>query len=86
MSHPNAGVIEKFYQAFQRRDARDMITAYHRDIHFTDEVFTNLRGHQAGAMWRMRANWLRALRDVFAARRADRTPAPHVECLGAGDL
>lgn len=74
--HPNAAVIEKFYQAFQRRDARDMITAYHRDIHFSDEVFTDLRGNRAGAMWRMLCDRAADLkieyRDVVADDRSGR--------------
>ena len=53
MTHPNAETIQRFYEAFQTRDAGGMAACYHRDIHFTDEVFTNLRGPQAGAMWRM---------------------------------
>ena len=53
MVHPNAETIQRFYTDFQNRNANGMVAAYHRDIHFSDEVFTNLRGPQAGAMWRM---------------------------------
>lgn len=52
-NHPNADLIRGFYAAFQRREAQGMAAAYHRDIHFSDEVFTSLRGPEVGAMWRM---------------------------------
>ena len=53
MTHPHAALIARFYEAFQRRDAAAMAACYHRDVHFTDEVFPDLRGPQAGAMWAM---------------------------------
>ncbi len=53
MTHPHAALIARFYDAFQRRDAAAMAACYHRDVHFTDEVFPDLRGPQAGAMWAM---------------------------------
>ncbi len=49
----NTEVIEKFYQALQKRDAEGMVACYHPDITFSDAVFQNLKGPQAGAMWRM---------------------------------
>lgn len=51
--HPNAQLIERFYQAFQRRDAAAMVACYHRDVHFSDPVFPDLHGPRAGAMWTM---------------------------------
>jgi hypothetical protein len=53
MTHPHALLIARFYEAFQRRDATAMAACYHREIHFSDAVFPDLRGPQAGAMWAM---------------------------------
>ena len=53
MAHPNAELIERFYQAFQRLDGEAMAACYAADIHFSDPVFTDLRGAAAGDMWRM---------------------------------
>lgn len=53
MTHPHAALIERFYAAFQRRDAAAMAECYHAEIRFSDEVFPDLRGPQAGAMWAM---------------------------------
>lgn len=68
--HPNAQRIEKFYEAFGRRDAAAMIACYHPDVEFSDPVFGELRGARAGAMWQMlcaRAKDLRVeARDVGA--------------------
>lgn len=68
--HPNAQLITDFYAAFQRRDGAAMAACYHRDVHFSDPVFPDLRGERAGAMWRMlcrRATDLAvAARDVAA--------------------
>jgi ketosteroid isomerase-like protein len=53
MAHPNAQLIERFYQAFQRRDGEAMAACYSADVQFSDPVFTDLRGAEAGDMWRM---------------------------------
>lgn len=53
MQHPNAQLIEKFYTAFQKRDAETMASCYHADVQFSDPVFADLRGPRAGAMWKM---------------------------------
>ncbi len=53
MEHPNAALIRRFYQAFQRLDAESMAACYAEDVHFSDPVFTNLRGSEAADMWRM---------------------------------
>ena len=50
--HPNAELIERFYAAFARRDWAAMAACYHPQVHFSDEVF-DLRGADAGLMWRM---------------------------------
>ncbi len=51
--HPNAKLIETFYSSFQKLDHAGMIACYHENIQFSDPVFQDLRGEQAGAMWHM---------------------------------
>ncbi len=46
-------LIERFYTAFQKRDAAGMATCYHADVTFSDEAFRGLRGDRARGMWRM---------------------------------
>jgi ketosteroid isomerase-like protein len=53
MNHPNAELISRFYQAFQQLDADTMASCYTEDVRFSDPVFTDLRGVDAGDMWRM---------------------------------
>jgi ketosteroid isomerase-like protein len=53
MTHPNAALIERFYEAFQRRDADAMAACYAPDAAFSDPVFGELRGDEIGEMWRM---------------------------------
>ena len=53
MTHPNAALIERFYRAFQQKDAEAMVACYHPDVQFSDPVFTDLKGSRAGDMWRM---------------------------------
>ncbi|WP_405118819.1 nuclear transport factor 2 family protein [Pseudomonas leptonychotis] len=53
MSHASAELITRFYQAFQKLDAETMASCYADDVHFSDPVFTDLRGAAAGDMWRM---------------------------------
>ncbi len=47
------GLIEKFYTAFQNKDAETMISCYHDDIIFCDPAFGELKGDDARTMWRM---------------------------------
>lgn len=54
--HPNARLIQRFYQAFQQLDAETMASCYHPDIHFSDPAFPDLHGAEAGDMWRMLAS------------------------------
>lgn len=54
--HPNARLIQQFYQAFQQLDAETMASCYHPDIHFSDPAFPDLHGTEAGDMWRMLAS------------------------------
>jgi ketosteroid isomerase-like protein len=53
MPNANTALIERFYTAFQNRDAEAMSACYAPDIHFQDPAFGVLRGAEAGDMWRM---------------------------------
>lgn len=46
-------LIAHFYEGFQRLDWKQMQSCYHADIHFSDPVFPELHGDEAGKMWRM---------------------------------
>jgi uncharacterized protein len=49
----SASLIERFYDAFARRDGAAMAACYAPDVSFSDPVFPDLHGAEAGAMWRM---------------------------------
>ncbi|WP_255066994.1 nuclear transport factor 2 family protein [Lacihabitans sp. LS3-19] len=49
----NAELIENFYRAFQSKDYISMQNSYAPDATFSDEVFQNLNGVEAGKMWEM---------------------------------
>jgi ketosteroid isomerase-like protein len=53
LMHRNAELIRDFYTCLANRDARGMAACYHPGVTFSDEVFTDLEGAQANAMWRM---------------------------------
>ena len=53
MTASNEGVIERFYGAFGERDGEAMAACYHPEVRFSDPVFVDLRGDEAGDMWRM---------------------------------
>ena len=53
MSQTNHELIERFYTAFQQRDAEAMAACYADDVVFSDPVFGELRGDEARDMWRM---------------------------------
>ncbi len=69
--HPNAELITRFYSAFQQRDAAAMGRCYHRDVEFSDPVFTHLVGDQARGMWSMLCERGKDLRVEFSAVSAD---------------
>lgn len=46
-------IATKFYDAFVRKDAETMASLYAPDAAFSDEVFVDLTGLEAGGMWRM---------------------------------
>ena len=49
----NAGLIERFYSAFARRDGDAMAACYSPDARFSDPAFGELRGEEVTSMWRM---------------------------------
>jgi ketosteroid isomerase-like protein len=49
----NADTITRFYAAFARGDAEGMVACYADDVVFSDAAFGELRGRDAGDMWRM---------------------------------
>ncbi len=69
--HPNAQLIEKFYTAFQARDADGMCACYHPDIIFTDPAFGTLQGARATSMWHMLCERGKDLRVTFSGIEAD---------------
>ena len=72
--HPNALLIRRFYVALANRDATGMAACYHPAVQFSDEVFPDLRGTRAGAMWRMLCERGKDLKiDSHAIEADDRT-------------
>ncbi|MCB9749285.1 MAG: nuclear transport factor 2 family protein [Myxococcales bacterium] len=53
MMHAHAELITRFYDAFAAKDGEAMAACYHDDVRFSDPVFPELRGSDAGDMWRM---------------------------------
>jgi ketosteroid isomerase-like protein len=53
MSDRNGELVERFYAAFARLDGDAMAACYAPGARFSDPVFTDLRGEEPGAMWRM---------------------------------
>lgn len=78
--HPHAQLIERFYQAFQKRDGAAMARCYHPEVHFSDPAFPDLRGARAGAMWTMLCAKGKDLRLEYRDVQADdRTGSAHWE-------
>ena len=78
LSDANNAVITEFYQAFNRLDADAMSACYTEDVLFSDPVFGELRGRQAGDMWRMLTSRAKEFSVVFDNLRADeRTGGAH---------
>jgi ketosteroid isomerase-like protein len=69
--HRNAELIRDFYTCFASRDARGMAACYHPAVKFSDEVFTELEGAQANAMWRMLCERGKDLRIEFRGIKAN---------------
>ena len=70
-THPHVQLIERFYSALGRRDAAGMAACYHPEVHFSDEVFPDLRGPRAALMWRMLCERGKDLRVEFHDVTAD---------------
>lgn len=66
MINPVKGLIEKFYTAFQNKDAETMISCYHDEVVFNDPVFGELKGEDAKAMWQMLCRNAKDLRIEFS--------------------
>lgn len=49
----NEATIEKLYNGLDSHDGEAMASCYALDAHFSDPVFPELTGAQAGDMWRM---------------------------------
>ena len=68
--HPNADAIERFYRAFDARDAATMNAIYAPGARFSDPAFGELDGEQVRAMWTMLTGQAKDLsvvvRDVVA--------------------
>ena len=73
MPHTNAQVIERFYQAFQKRDGNAMAAWYAPDVTFSDPVFPLLEGPHAGAMWKMLCERAQDLDIQFSSVQANDT-------------
>jgi len=69
--HPNEALINQFYTSFQQHDGAAMGRCYHPDITFSDPVFTNLKGPEAPAMWRMLTLRGKDLKLTFSQVHAD---------------
>ena len=46
-------LVDAFYRALASRDGDAMAACYHEDIVFEDPAFGELKGKDAGDMWRM---------------------------------
>lgn len=69
----SSGVIERFYEAFARRDAFAMGACYDPDVLFSDPVFGELRGARARSMWEMLCELGKDLRIEASGIEADGT-------------
>jgi len=69
--HPNCALINRFYTAFQARDATTMGACYHDDASFTDPAFGTLAVGDARRMWAMLCARAGDLRIEFHAVSAD---------------
>ncbi|HUR61811.1 MAG TPA: nuclear transport factor 2 family protein [Candidatus Thermoplasmatota archaeon] len=79
-THPNEELLQQFYEAFRRRDAKGMAECYAADVRFSDPVFPGLKGAQVGRMWRMLLSGGTDLELAFRDVKADdATGSAHVE-------
>jgi ketosteroid isomerase-like protein len=68
---PNEELLERFYGAFSKRDGAGMEACYTPDVSFSDPVFTDLHGAEAGGMWRMLTGRAKDLEVELLEREAD---------------
>ncbi|HUR68997.1 MAG TPA: nuclear transport factor 2 family protein [Candidatus Thermoplasmatota archaeon] len=71
--HPNAALVARFYDAFDRHDAEAMAVCYHKEVVFCDPVFGELHGERAADMWRMLCGRAKDLKIVASDIAADDT-------------
>ncbi|MEZ4904455.1 MAG: nuclear transport factor 2 family protein [Spirosomataceae bacterium] len=71
--HENKALIERFYTAFQQKDARTMQECYHPEVRFSDPAFPKLKGAEAGLMWEMLLSRSKDLSITFGNVQADET-------------
>ncbi len=71
MSDVHSALITEFYKAFQRLDAEAMSACYTEDVVFSDPAFGELRGRDAGDMWRMLTTRAKDFSLTFDNIRAD---------------
>lgn len=69
--HPNEALIQRFYSAFQQRDAGAMGACYHPEAQFRDEAFDLPDCAQTRAMWSMLCKNGKDLELTFGDIRAD---------------
>jgi ketosteroid isomerase-like protein len=69
--HPNAVLLTQFYTALGNRDADAMAACYDTAVQFSDEVFPDLEGDEARAMWQMFCERGKDLRIEFGNVDAD---------------
>jgi ketosteroid isomerase-like protein len=65
-------LLERFYAAFDRKDGDAMAACYAPDVRFSDPAFGELRGAEAGDMWRMLTSRAADLRVELHDHEADR--------------
>ena len=70
-ANENQDLIERFYAAFNERDGAAMAACYAPDVSFSDPVFPDLRGSDAGTMWRMLTSRATDLRIDLLEHEAD---------------
>jgi hypothetical protein len=71
MAHPNDELIERLYGAFTELDGATMAGCYAPEARFSDPVFTDLRGAEPGAMWKMLTSRAKDLRVQLVEHDAD---------------
>jgi ketosteroid isomerase-like protein len=69
----NKRLIERFYEAFDRRDGEAMAACYAPHARFSDPVFPGLQNEEPGAMWRMLTGRADDLRVELLEHDADET-------------